>query len=223
MQHPIEPNIYYAGAWGVKKTVDNGKTWKNYTSPPKTGYVTAIAICRSKPKYFMYSNFINWGENFGGTLIKYNVSTKKWDNISDNIAKIANSPTIMDSLKITSIEFHPTNPNIVWITFGHFSKGDKIFQTIDYGETWTNISYNLDNYPVNIVIYDEPTDCLFIGTDIGVYYLTQITNSQNKDNIWKRYGEFPYCIASDIKINRNTRQIIVATYGRGIWRANIKK
>ena len=219
VQHPIEPNVYYAGDWGIKKTIDNGKTWKNYTSHPVNRYVTAIALCRSEPEYFMYSNFINWGENYGGILIKYNISTKKWDNISDNIASAANSPSIMDSLKISSIEFHSVEPKIAWVTFSYFGKGDKVFQTNDYGETWTNISYNLENVPVNTVIYDHKTNCLFIGTDTGVYFLTKITKSE--DMTWKRYGDFPYCIASDIKINNNTREIIVATFGRGIWRTNL--
>ncbi len=58
-----------------------------------------------------------------------------------------------------------------------------------------------------------------MGTDVGVFYLNDPIGTS--DQTWERYGDFPLLIASDIKINKKTRQLIVASYGGGVWRADL--
>src|SRR5262249_53704623 len=45
-----------------------------------------------------------------------------------------------------------------------------LFKTVDFGATWTRISGNLPDWPVNSIVEDtQQPSVLFVGTDIGVY------------------------------------------------------
>ena len=153
----------------------------------------------------------------GGNLMRYNINSYNWEDITANVNNVSSG--IMDECRISATEMHPSDVNTAWITFGNFSDHNKIYQTTDGGSIWTNISHDLENIPVNTVAYDEQADWLYIGTDVGVFYLTDV--SGGSDQTWECYGDFPLVIASDIKINKQTRELVVATYGQGVWRADL--
>ena len=180
------------------------------------GNISAMAISKSNSDVFYFS-FYSRDANFNCGLFKITESTN--DTIWTKISFGADYLNGDQSVKITEILIDASNENNVWITFGNFSDTNKVFQTTDGGENWQNISHNLPNIPVNIIAYDEQLYMLFIGSDVGVFYLSDV--SEGSDTTWERYGDFTLVIASDIKINKTSRQLVVATYGRGVWRADI--
>ncbi len=237
LSHPDSANIVYAAAHAVGsglvcKSIDGGETFSKDSAEYSSvnpidstwawewGVVSAMNISKSNPAVFYYSIYKPpyWGGNSFNTFIKktddYGGS---WDIFNFKTECMQQNETM--SVKITEIEIDKTNPDNVFVTVGNFYDGKKIFQTTDGWDTWTNISHDLPNIPVNTIVYDEQTDCLYIGTDVGLFYLTNVSNGS--DNTWERYGDFPLAICSDIKINHQTNEIIAATYGRGVWRADL--
>src|SRR5262249_6555765 len=76
---------------------------------------------------------------------------------------------------ITQIAVDPNNSLIAYVTFSGFSGffGDMqghVFKTTTGGASWTDISGNLPNIPVNDVVVDPAlANTLYIATDIGVF------------------------------------------------------
>src|SRR5262249_4119750 len=92
-----------------------------------------------------------------------------------------------------------------------------LFRTTDYGATWTNITGNLPEWPVNVIVEDtQKPSLLFAGTDIGVYV------SNNAGARWVALkSNMPPAPVSDIVIHPREHDLVAGTYGRGIWIADI--
>lgn len=105
----------------------------------------------------------------------------------------------------------------LWATNSGYSSNNKVFESTDGGSTWTNLTKNLPNVPaLTIVKQKDSDDKLWVGNDIGVYYID--------DNLtdWVAYNtDLPNVIVTELEINYTHNQIYAATYGRGIWKADI--
>ena len=88
--------------------------------------------------------------------------------------------------------------------------------TKDYGETWTSISGNLPNEPVNVVREDPwNPGLLFAGTDFAVY-------EPGRRQSWpKMKANMPTVAVHDLQIHPRESDLIVATHGRCVWIADI--
>ena len=89
--------------------------------------------------------------------------------------------------------------------------------TKDKGRTWTDISGNLPDAPVNDVMW-HPTDkqTLFVGTDVGVFTTT------NLGGTWTKVGSnLPMVPVLDVNIQAESQTLFVATYGRSVWETSI--
>ncbi|MEN0051430.1 MAG: T9SS type A sorting domain-containing protein, partial [Bacteroidota bacterium] len=121
-------------------------------------------------------------------------------------------------LYFTYVAADESNPELLWLTLGGFSDGQKVYRSDDGGDTWENISYNLPNVPVNCITQDpnSPSNTIYIGTDLGVYYLN--------DNLdaWELYSKgLPNVIVSELEILESENKIYAATFGRGIWEGDL--
>ncbi len=117
----------------------------------------------------------------------------------------------------THVLVDPFDSDQVWITFGSYDTGKKVFYSTDGGSSWTDHSLGLQDFPVNSIAIDKNSGYLYIGTDIGVYY-----KHATDDNTvpWVEYSVgLPRAIAGEIRINHNFNKIFVATFGRGVWSA----
>jgi hypothetical protein len=94
-------------------------------------------------------------------------------------------------------------------------KGDMILgKTMTVG--WENITYNLENIPVNSIAETKYGD-LFVATDFGLYYLLE------GESTWYKYegDNFPELPINEILINNTSGEIILSTFGRGAWRSDL--
>jgi photosystem II stability/assembly factor-like uncharacterized protein len=134
-----------------------------------------------------------------------------WENITNNIYK--------DSY-ITYLTVDDKFPDRVWATLSNFVAGEKVYYSSNGGKNWENISYNLPNIPANCIVYqtDENSDILYVGMDIGVYYLVIGTEE------WKPLmGNLPNVIVHELEINQATQKLYAATFGRGVWVSDLLK
>jgi uncharacterized repeat protein (TIGR01451 family) len=112
-----------------------------------------------------------------------------------------------------------SNYRLAYAAFNGFSAATPstpghVFKTTDGGQTWTNISSNLPDIPVNSIIQDaSDPNTLYAGTDVGPYVSTDDGAS------WAPLGTgFPIVTIWQLALNTFTRQMIAGTHGRGIWR-----
>lgn len=199
---PVDPQTLYGGFFDLQKTTDGGSTWNSITSNATfNGDVIAIAISRSNTNVLYAASL--------GAIFRTDNGGVSWTDISPGLP--------VNSVGITYIAVCDTNPQKVWVTFTGYSNGEKVYMSTDGGANWNNISGSLPNIPVNCVVYqNQSDDVLYIGTDFGVFY----RDSAAVD--WIPYnGGLPNVIVSELEIQYSAGKLRAATYGRGIWEADL--
>jgi len=90
--------------------------------------------------------------------------------------------------------------------------GVYIWKSVDYGNSWMDISANIPLGPVN-VIREDPVNpkILYVGTDIGVYY------TKDGGKSWEVLGDLPSTYVHDLVIHPRDNMIVIGTHGRGVW------
>jgi len=96
----------------------------------------------------------------------------------------------------------PTRPGHVFVTTNGLSGTP----------TWTDISGDLPDVPVNCIALDSGNGVIYIGTDIGVFQSTDGGAHWDYDN-----DSFPTVAVFGLDRNPNTGQIVAATHGRGMF------
>jgi photosystem II stability/assembly factor-like uncharacterized protein len=89
-----------------------------------------------------------------------------------------------------------------------------IYFSSDRGETWKFIGAGLPPAPVNVVREDPVVnDILYAGTDMGVFV------SRDHGRTWNSLqANLPASVSvQDLYIHPRDGQLVIATYGRGVW------
>lgn len=215
MLDPVVSTTVYAALGNLWKSDLNGENWvqkSNFPVMSATGFpapASALAISASntnhiyiaKRPYHSYEQPAEvWKTSNGGTT---------WQNITAGLP---------DSIYMTYITVHDSDPNTAWISCSGFFPGLKIFKTTNGGITWTNVSKNLPNLPVNCVLHQPGTsqNLVYIATDIGVYYTTDALNE------WIPYStNLPNVIITELEIHAATQKLYASTFGRGVWMTDL--
>lgn len=210
---PITQNsagTVYIGFRDVVMSTDFGNSWTQISTFPQQFYtpeISAIAASNSNSQTVIASTRVRYEYNIPSAFYITTNNGNTWTTITG----------LPDSLFCTGLEFDENNSSIVYACFAGFSAGNKVFKSTDGGASWTNISYNLPNIPVNCIKYIPTTGGkMIIATDIGVYTLQpNATQWQNEST------GLPNVITSDIDIDPSTNTIYLSTFGRGIWAAQL--
>jgi uncharacterized protein (TIGR03437 family) len=122
---------------------------------------------------------------------------------------------------VTAITVDPVDPATAYVTFSGFASGadtlGHIFRTQNAGESWSDISGNLPNLPLNDVLVDpDIPDRLYVATDAGVMFTT------NGGASWNTIGnKLPRVVVLSLKLHRNARILRAATHGRSVWEIGV--
>jgi len=199
---PVSPATLYAGYADVYKTPDMGATWTQISSgltTSSTDYLKILAVAPS-------DNQTIYAGTFDSIYVTSNGGTN-WKSISG--FSMGN--------KKTYIAINPTNPLMAWVTISRYAAGEKVYKTSDGGTTWTNVSGTLPNLPVNCIVYEKGSNNgLYIGTDIGVFYM----NDSMTDWIPFSTG-LPNIVVSELEIQYSSKELRAGTFGRGLWKTDL--
>jgi len=92
-----------------------------------------------------------------------------------------------------------------------------VYRTTDFGETWTDISANLPDGPVNVIReHHRNPELLFVGTEFQVFVSIDAGASWTSMKL-----DMPTNPVHDMKIQERDDDLVVATHGRGIYIADI--
>ncbi len=199
--HATNNYLIVAGYDEVYRSLNGGDTWDSISYNVSNGQsLRTIALAPSDEDYI-----------YAATYSKLKVTKDggaTWTNIKSGLPNI----------NITDVTVSSINPDRVWVTLSGYTAAHKVYESIDGGSNWTNITgNNLPNLPVNCIIYqDEANEDLYIGTDIGVYHKDKNMTS------WMPYmNGLPNVIVKELEIQYGEGTLSAATYGRGVWETTI--
>jgi photosystem II stability/assembly factor-like uncharacterized protein len=105
----------------------------------------------------------------------------------------------------------PLNAQLAYAVRDRFD-GGHVFRTADGGQTWSDISGDLPNLPVNAIVSDVTANALYIGTDSGVFASTDAGVH------WETFrAALPNVQVVELKLNPALNILAAATHGRGVW------
>jgi photosystem II stability/assembly factor-like uncharacterized protein len=196
-----DPNTLYAGYEDVYKTTDKGDTWEKISNLGFTNKIKYLEVSISNPNtiYIADQEVIYKTTNDGGS----------WDLITTIPSDL--------NVNISSIEIDPTDDKGLLVGLSGYEEDYKVLLTTDGGDSWYDLTLTgLPNLPVNCIESDNATGEIYLGTDIGVYFLDTVSST------WERYGEgLPFTVITDLEIQYTESKILAASFGRGLWQADI--
>jgi len=138
---------------------------------------------------------------------------KNWKNVTSAVNGLPKWGTIRH------IEPSPFDAFTCYVAVDAHHNGDfgsYLFKTEDMGQSWKRISVNLPESNSNFIhqIKEDPgkKGLLFMGTDVGLYF------SYNDGANWIRVkNNLPPVPIYGIAIQKNFRDLVIGTYGRGIY------
>ena len=197
--HPNNNNLIVVGYDEIYRSLTAAAVWDSISYNVSGGQsLKAIALAPSDQNYIYASTY--------STLKVTTDAGASWASIKSGLP----------NYNITDVVVSAANPDHLWVTFSEYSANHKVYESIDRGANWINITgNNLPNLPVNCIVSQSLTnDDLYIGTDVGVYY---------KDNSMSDWIPFmtglPNVVVKELEIHYTEGTISAATFGRGVWKS----
>ena len=215
--------IFHAGN-RVLKSENRGETWEFVSPDLSKADPMTLATGRGGDGNIQYATItsfdqseldadILWaGTDDGNVQVSQN-GGNTWTLVNANIP---NNPEYW----VSRVEASHHEPGRAFISYTGYRRDDFrpfVYMTDDFGATWTDISSNLPDGPINVVRehHDNP-DLLFVGTEFQVFA------SLDRGGSWvSMKNNMPTQPVHDLKIHPRENDIIVATHGRGAFIADI--
>lgn len=226
--------IYY-GALDI--SYDGGNSWNNIAPSDDGAWVTPFKVDQNNPNrivagYTMVYESYNKGASWDTISATFN-GGEKLDAMALSLSNpeviyVAESEKIYSTIdggldwnfqgtgftysNVTDLEVHPSNPQRVWASYSGYTEESKVFYSTDGGDNWTNITYNLPNLPANALAYYNTNETMFVGTDIGVWYMDSTMSE------WEIFNQgMPHVVVTDLEIQHTANKLYAGTFGRGVW------
>jgi uncharacterized repeat protein (TIGR01451 family) len=214
---PEYPNRLYLGTYRIYRSDDRGDLWQEISPDLTTGcssgatspttyecVITAIGPTAGAPALYV-------GTGDGNLMLTTDatVTSPIWINIKKSplpVRPVSAFAVDRSDYRLAYVAFNGFNAATP-VTPGH------VFKTTNGGQTWTDVSGNLPDVPVNTLVL-SPTDpnTLYAGTDVGPMVTT------DGGTTWNPMGSgFPVVAVNTLDLNPYTAQMLAATHGRGAW------
>ncbi|MCA9751491.1 MAG: glycosyl hydrolase, partial [Gemmatimonadetes bacterium] len=207
--HPVNAQTLFAGTDRVHRSTNGAAGWTSI-SPDLTdgdgglggyvfGTITTLAVSPSDPARILI------GTDDANVWMTLNGGTN-WNRLD--------KPPIPERW-ITRAAFDPFDHDVAYVTVSGFRWNEyepHVLRTTDRGFTWSDISGNLPQAPVNDIVPDPLTGALYVASDFGVY----VTNDLGAT--WSALGTgLPNVVVTDLELHQPSRTLTAATFGRSQW------
>jgi hypothetical protein len=153
---------------------------------------------------------------------------KSWSMVGAGITGIGGSSSSLASSGawVPYIWTNPKNSAEAWVVVNNYRQNDwlpYVYTTKDFGATWTRKvtadgfgnsqgkGDKVTGYVLSVLPDFEAEGLVFLGTDHGLYV------SVDGGLVWNKWKGFPSVPVADLKIQARERDLVLCTFGRGIW------
>ena len=156
--------------------------------------VMSVAPSNNQTIYISVNNLMYKTENQGQS---------DWEEIS-----------LPDSTgNINAIAIHPDDENNIAAAV---SGTHKVIYSQDGGDTWEILKNDLPDFSASAITFHG--DNLVLGMNYGVFY----NHSSSRDTWSSISNNLPNVRITELEINSSLNKLYAATYGRGLWVANLE-
>ncbi|MEN1784389.1 MAG: glycosyl hydrolase [Bacteroidota bacterium] len=210
---PHNQDILYLGSNKLHRSFDQGDNWKtisgDLTQGGKAGnvaYGTITTISESPLKF----GLLYVGTDDGQIQVSRD-NGDEWDLISTSLPKDLWVSEVAASQHQEGRVYAALN-GYRWDNFTPY-----LYQSDDYGATWTNIAKGIPPAPVNAFVEDPANEnLLFVGTDNGLYV------SFDQGAHWDLLNNnMPGVAVHDLVIQADAKHLLIGTHGRSIYKVDI--
>ena len=206
--NPTDPSELFLGSQRLYKSVDHAENWTAISpdlaeniSPSVTPFGTITSISVSP----VNDQILFVGTDNGNVQVSAD-GGNTWTLVS----------TSLPNRWVTSVAADPADESTAYVTYSGYRFGESvahIYKTEDLGATWTSISGDLPDMPVNDLIITPALGHLYIASDIGVFYST------DQGLHWELVSDgLPNVIITDLTYHAEENILVAATYGRGMYK-----
>ena len=124
---------------------------------------------------------------------------------------------VPDMSLVEDVQASLHDENVAYAVFDNHKRGDYkpyVYKTTDQGRSWRAITGDLPDWGSAHTIVEDHVDpnLLFVGTEFGLFY------TQNGGRNWKPLKTgLPTISVRDVEIQRRESDLVVGTFGRGIY------
>jgi len=220
---PHNSSIVYIGAQCLLRSLDRGEHWEEISPDLTTNdkskqqgagnitFCTITTISESPVK----PGVIWVGTDDGKVQLTTNGGAT-WTDCTPAIAK-AGGPA---NLWVSRVFASPQEAGTAFVAKSGFRQDDfkpYLFKTTDFGKTWVSVVSNLPDYPINVVLQSSKNpELLFVGTEHGLF-----VSFDGGKKWWPFQNNMPRVKITDLVIHPREKDLVVGSYGRGIWITNI--
>jgi len=235
---PYNPGIVYICSQFVHRSLSRGERGTFVTISPDLTKANKERIALSKKTNLQYATIyafaespkkpgLYWVGTDDGNVQMSLDGGVTWVNITNQFYDAAGKPKkdikgalIPYDRWVKSVVPSAFDEKICYVAFNGYRTHNEdktwLFVTRDLGKTWDDISGNMMNPIYRVKEDPDNVNVLYLATDYGVY----VTIDQGKT--WTNFSNSaPNVIIRDIDIQKRERDIIIGTYGRGIYTADI--
>lgn len=222
---PSNHNKVYTGSQYLYQTTDAGQNWKRISPDLTTGKNLGNSGKLTVDNLMTFSSGtlamidespvkagVIWTGSYDGQVNVTQDGGTHWENVTANIKNLLPSGTI-------NLEASPYDAGTAYVTSNRKMMGDyapHIFKTTDYGKTWTD---HVGDMPHSVfsfvhVVREDPVrkGMLYAGTENALYV------SWDDGDHWTRLrNNFPPAPVYWLQIQPTFNDLVIATFGRGIW------
>jgi len=222
---PTDPKTVFIGGSVLFKSTDAGKNWT-----PISGDLTRNDKSKQQSSGGLVELDLSGAETFGTilSLAIYAPDEKViWAGTDDGLVQVTRDggkawanvtpKGIPEWGRLQQIEVSPFSPDTAYAAFDYHEVDNNkpyVFKTHDGGRTWTAINKGLPENDPARVVRENPNKrgMLVLGTDTGLFYST------NDGDTWTALkSNFPTVPIYDLKYEKDTHDLLVATHGRGLF------
>jgi photosystem II stability/assembly factor-like uncharacterized protein len=143
---------------------------------------------------------------------------RTWENLTERL------PGCPKNAWIPHLEVSVRNAGEAFVVVNHYRQNDwapYLYHTTDYGRKWKRLvdEKDIPTFCLSVVQDPEVPELLFLGTDQGLYFSLDYGKNWAA---WPRPtaekpGGLPAVPVQDMKIHPREGDLILGTFGRGIW------
>ncbi|WP_299057730.1 T9SS type A sorting domain-containing protein [uncultured Polaribacter sp.] len=215
--------LYYAGNNDLYRTnaseTVTSADWVNAGSLPTNENLRTFATTRGN--YNDFTSFLLVGGNSGGVFKV--VNPKNTSSIGNAVNITPSGATTTNNTIVSGIAIHPTNPDIVLVTYANYGI-QSIFLSNDAtsaSPTWTLVERNLSAHSIRSAAIAQvgAETVYYVGTARGLYSSLDPTTTD-----WEMEGasEIGLSLISGLVYRPSDNKLLIGTHGNGMFETTVE-